>query len=68
MGNRISELRKQALLTQGELAARAGVSRATINNIETGRHPNSKISTLRKIADALSVQPNALFDDEGALS
>lgn len=41
-------------LTQAELAARAGVSRVTVAEIETGRKQGS-IATLRKLADALGV-------------
>jgi putative transcriptional regulator len=36
--NDIRKLREQRELSQGELAARLGVSRQTINSIETGRY------------------------------
>lgn len=41
-------------LTQAALAARAGVNRVTVAEIETGRKQGS-IATLRKLADALGV-------------
>ncbi len=55
----LKELREQRLLSQRELAAKSGVSQTTIVNIETGKirpHP----STLRKLADALGVEPAQL--------
>jgi putative transcriptional regulator len=41
MNNKVRELRTQKGLSQGELAAAAGVSRQTINSIETGRYTPS---------------------------
>jgi putative transcriptional regulator len=41
MHNLIRELRAQAGLSQGSLAAEMGVSRQTINAIETGRYTPS---------------------------
>ena len=38
MRNRVSELRAALGLSQGELGARLGVSRQTINSIENGRY------------------------------
>ncbi|MER5864852.1 helix-turn-helix transcriptional regulator [Kitasatospora sp. NPDC002040] len=38
MRNRLRELRSQQGLSQRELAARLGVSRQTVNAIETGRY------------------------------
>jgi putative transcriptional regulator len=36
--NRVRELRSLAELSQGDLAASLGVSRQTVNSIETGRY------------------------------
>ncbi len=59
-GEKLKRLREDLALTQREVAERAGVSPATINKIEkgvvTGPHP----STVRKLADALSVEPKDL--------
>jgi len=41
MNNKVRELRTRKGLSQGELAAAAGVSRQTINSIETGRYTPS---------------------------
>lgn len=38
MRNDVRALREQAGLSQGELAAELGMSRQTINSIETGRY------------------------------
>ena len=57
----LRELREQALLSQRELAARAGVSTKTIVDIEAGRirpHP----ATLRKLAHGLDIEPASLAD------
>lgn len=57
----LREERQRKLLSQRELAERAGVSATTIANIETGKirpHPR----TLRKLADALRVDPGELAE------
>ncbi len=55
----LRELRDRASLSQVELAERAGVSRATIADLELGkRKPQPK--TKRKIAEALGVEPHQL--------
>jgi transcriptional regulator with XRE-family HTH domain len=56
---RLRQLRESRLLSQRELAARAGVSLRTIVAIEAGRrrpHP----ATLRKLAEALAVPADVL--------
>jgi transcriptional regulator with XRE-family HTH domain len=55
----LRELRDRASLSQEELAERAGVSRATIADLELGkRKPQPK--TRRKLAEALGVEPYEL--------
>ncbi len=41
MKNRLRELRAEQFWSQGDLAARLGVSRQTVNAIETGRYDPS---------------------------
>lgn len=41
MRNKLRELRAERSWSQGELAARLGVSRQTVNAIETGRYDPS---------------------------
>jgi putative transcriptional regulator len=54
MKNRITALRGERQWTQGELARRAGVSRQTINAIETGKFdPSLPVAfRLAKLFDA----------------
>jgi transcriptional regulator with XRE-family HTH domain len=57
----LRQLRLERVLTQRELAAKAGVAAKTVVDIETGKirpHP----STLRKLAAALEVPPSALAE------
>ena len=54
-------LRQAASLSQRELAAAAGLSKATITKLEAGRH-TARPATLRKLAAALEVEPSALAD------
>jgi transcriptional regulator with XRE-family HTH domain len=50
------------LLTQEELAEKAGVSPSTIVNIERDQ-AEPHISTMRKLAKALDVDPTELLGD-----
>lgn len=62
MKTRLRYLRRQHALTQQELSERSGVSNQTIVNIERyGTEP--KISTIRKLAKALSIDTSDLFTD-----
>jgi transcriptional regulator with XRE-family HTH domain len=57
---RLKELRRERVLSLRELEERSGVSYNTIWRIEDGRqgaHPR----TVRKLADALGVQPSELI-------
>ena len=60
---KLKEERRRAALTQGELAERAGVGINTIVRIETGEISEPRVSTLRKLANALSVEARDLLDD-----
>jgi predicted transcriptional regulator len=48
--------RRLMALSQGDLAIRAGMSRAAIVRIEGG-HANARPSTIRRIASALACEP-----------
>lgn len=56
---KLKEWRERRALTQEQLAEKAGVSRGTIIRIEAGEqaHP----PTVRKLADALGVDPGELI-------
>ncbi len=63
-GEKLRELRQQRVLTLRELAERSGVNLQTIYRAEHGRggaHP----STIRKLAAALSVDPQELVRTRG---
>ena len=49
--NRLKEIRAEKNLSQGELAARVGVSRNTISSIETGQYcPTAKLALVLSVA------------------
>ena len=50
---KLRELRKNAGLSQAEVADRIGVSQRQVSKIERGDIENSKISTIRKYVEAL---------------
>ena len=59
IGDRLRDLRKRRLLTQEQLAERSGVGVATIIRIERNQvEPQG--STIRKLAEALNVEPEEL--------
>jgi XRE family transcriptional regulator, regulator of sulfur utilization len=59
-GQRIRELRVQRALSLRALGERSGVSFATINNLENGNRP-ARLVTIRKLAEALGVEPKDLM-------
>ena len=59
---RLRATRLAAVLTQAELAAKAGVSETTVVTAERGR--KVRISTVRKLAAALGVEPRELLGHE----
>ena len=63
--NTLKVQRAMRNLTQADLAARAGVTRKSVNGIETGRMVPSVILAL-KLARALGVTVDTIFTLEGA--
>ena len=59
IGAQLREARERALLTQEELAARAGVQPFTVSRIETGK-VEPRFRTIRKLAEALDMDPRDL--------
>ncbi len=59
-GERLRELRKEKLLTQEELAKKAGLNPNSIVRIERGSVAEPRFSTIRKLAAALEVDPQEL--------
>jgi len=60
MKNKLKVARAEANLSQGDLAERIGVSRQTINSIETGRYVPSTVLAL-KLAAVFAKPVEALF-------
>jgi transcriptional regulator with XRE-family HTH domain len=64
IGDRLRDLRKRRLLTQEQLAERSGVGIATIVRVERNQ-VEPRGSTIRKLAEALSVEAEELVKTEG---
>jgi transcriptional regulator with XRE-family HTH domain len=62
IGYRLKTLRVRRALTQQELADRAGVSSNALNRIELNK-AEPHMSTLRKLAKALDVDPTELVGE-----
>ncbi len=60
-GLRVHEARTARSLTLGQVAERAGVSRATVHSLEGGRP--ASLETYARIATALSLRPELVLDD-----
>ena len=63
---RLREVRNAKGLSQAELAARAGLRKATVNVIERGKSKGVDFATLDALATALGVDPAILIVREGA--
>jgi transcriptional regulator with XRE-family HTH domain len=62
-GQRLRQLRVQRALSLRALAQRSGVAFDTINKLELGHRP-ARLVTIRKLADALGVEPKELMKEE----
>jgi DNA-binding XRE family transcriptional regulator len=62
VGAKLRRLREERFVSQRDLAKRAEVSPTTILHLETGENPNPRLSTVRKIAEALGIDPNELVE------
>ncbi len=64
IGHRLKDLRIQRALTQEELAEKAGIGKNTVNRMERNvTEPH--MSTVRKLARALDVDPAELVKGDG---
>jgi transcriptional regulator with XRE-family HTH domain len=59
----LRRLRRARALTQEELSRISGVSRDTISALEAGKR-EAQPRTIRRLADALSVEPQELMKGE----
>jgi transcriptional regulator with XRE-family HTH domain len=62
IGERLRRLREQRALRQEDLARLAGIGKNTVNRLEKN-HTEPHMTTIRKLADALGVEPRELLDD-----
>jgi transcriptional regulator with XRE-family HTH domain len=61
-GQKLQRLRTRRLWLIGDLAEKSGVHRNTISKLENGRG-GAYPETIRKLADALHVEPTELLED-----
>ena len=61
IGKRLKKQRTRRALTQAELAERAGVTTATVARVERDEI-EPRMTTLRKLAQALEVDPAELIE------
>jgi transcriptional regulator with XRE-family HTH domain len=59
IGDRLRELRRKKLLTQEELAQKAGITPTALARAEQN-HTQPRFRTIRKLAEALDVDPTEL--------
>ena len=62
-GQRLRQLRVEKALSLRALAQRSGVAFDTINKLELGYRP-ARLVTIRKLAEALGVEPKELMKEE----
>jgi transcriptional regulator with XRE-family HTH domain len=64
LSDNLRHARRDAGLSQAELAKRSGVGAATVARIEAGAIDNPRLNTLRDLARALGIDPRDLVPDE----
>ncbi len=60
-GEKLQKARLQRFWSRDELAEKAGIHRDHIGRIERGEAGNSRPPTVRRLAEALGVDPNELL-------
>ena len=64
-GDRLRRLRQDAFMSRTELALKAGLHPDHIGRLERGDWAGgSRIDNIRKLAEALGVEPRKLLDEE----
>jgi transcriptional regulator with XRE-family HTH domain len=64
----LATLRKRKLLSQRALAKAAGVALSTVYLLEAGRTERVTFKVMRRISDALGVEPDAIAEFRKVLS
>jgi DNA-binding XRE family transcriptional regulator len=65
LGDRIRKLRDQCELTQGQLAQSSSVSQGYLSQLENGEVKNPSAAVLLRVAQAVKVDPDELFEAAG---
>lgn len=65
LGDKIRQLREEFGLTQGQLAGGASVSQGYLSQLENGDVKNPSAAVLLRIAQAMNVDPDELFEAAG---
>lgn len=66
VGDRLKLARQNQALSQDDLAAKSGVPKVTISRIENDRYGPPRPGTVRKLAEALNLNPGWLRYGEDA--
>ena len=64
IGDRLKRLRRQAGLTQTELAKRSGIDREYICQIEANKPRSLTLRTAEALAKGMGIAPCCFFDDD----
>ena len=62
-GKALRRLRRERALSQQDVTKFTGVAQATLSDLEGGKR-GARASTLRKLAEALGVEPKDLMKEE----
>jgi len=65
LGDKIRQLREQTHLTQGQLAGASSVSQGYLSQLENGEVKNPSAAVLLRIAQAMHVDGDELFEAAG---
>jgi len=62
-GEKLQRLRLERFLSRDEVAEKSGIHRDHIGRLERGEGGESRPPTVRKLAEALGVDPRELLED-----
>jgi transcriptional regulator with XRE-family HTH domain len=65
LGDKIRQLRDELGLTQGQLASGSSVSQGYLSQLENGEVKNPSAAVLLRIAQAMRIDPDELFEAAG---
>jgi len=65
LGDKIRQLREETGLTQGQLAAGSSVSQGYLSQLENGEVKNPSAAVLLRVAQAIKIDPDELFEAAG---